>query len=150
MSLAEGFDIGEATGTSFEAGLPFGLLDQAVAALGGRCLRDPLPGLPSMDLRASAFFATLRWLEQAATRPLLLALDDLQWSDADSLALLGFVAKRIAALPIAIVATLRPWPHEPLQLAGSLVDAGAATIERLRPLSEEGPVGSSPTGWLER
>ncbi len=39
--------------------------------------------------------------------PLLIALDDLQWSDSSSCELLAYLARRIAGLPIVIVGTCR-------------------------------------------
>lgn len=43
----------------------------------------------------------------AATRPLLIILEDLHWSDEQSLELLHFFIRRIAALPILLIGTLR-------------------------------------------
>jgi ATP/maltotriose-dependent transcriptional regulator MalT len=66
----------------------------------------------------------------------LLALDDLHWADPDSLALLSFVARRIAGLPVAVLVTLRPWPPAACELAHTLAHDGYATVEKLAPLSE--------------
>lgn len=47
-------------------------------------------------------------LEQAATKPLLIMLEDLQVSDPSSLLLLDFLSHLVRAEPVAIVGTLRP------------------------------------------
>ena len=51
--------------------------------------------------------------ELAAARPTLLVLDDLQWADAGTLQLLGFIAPELRASPLCIVATLRDSEREP-------------------------------------
>jgi predicted ATPase len=60
---------------------------------------------------AFTFLGALRVL--AAERPLLLAVDDVQWLDAPSLALLRFALPRLEREPIATVASVRgnppPW-----------------------------------------
>ena len=64
--------------------------------LGGEAARLPL------------FEAVVSVFRRAATpRPVLLVLDDLQWADPSSLALLRFAAREVRRSPIAIVATLR-------------------------------------------
>ena len=76
----------------------------------------------------------LRWLEET-TSPLLLALDDLHWADPDSLALLSFLCRRLAGLPVAVLGTLRPWPPAARELVNALVHDGDASMLRLAPLS---------------
>ncbi|MGC1731222.1 MAG: LuxR C-terminal-related transcriptional regulator [Pseudonocardiaceae bacterium] len=78
----------------------------------------------------------LRWLERL-TGPMLLALDDLHWADPDSLALLSFLCRRLAGLPVAVLGTLRPWPPAAHDLASALVHDGDASVQRLAPLSEQ-------------
>ncbi len=52
--------------------------------------------------------ATLRLLgELAAERPLLLAIDDAQWLDESSAAILAFVARRLGGSPVGLALTLR-------------------------------------------
>src|SRR5580700_8406634 len=129
------FSIGLARGDAMETALPFGLISQALSALGG----DVLDGLghepPGPDRRAARFYAARRWLERSAPQPALLALDDVHWSDADSLALLSFLCRRIAPLPVAVIATLRPWPASARLAAEALAHDGYASIERLEPLT---------------
>ncbi len=128
--------VGSAAGVVAEVGLPFALVATALAGLGAGDLFDPPPRVPDPpDARAARFYAVQRWL-QARPAACLIALDDLQWADADSLALLAFLCRRLADLPVAVVATMRPWPPGALGMAEELVHAGAAQLERLEPLSE--------------
>jgi ATP/maltotriose-dependent transcriptional regulator MalT len=122
-----------------ETALPFGLLSQVLSALGGSSALEGNERTPAgPDRRAARFYAVQRWLEDAAPRPLLLALDDVHWADAESLALLTFVCRRIAALPVAVIATLRPWPASARRAAEALAHDGYASIESLEPLTRSG------------
>jgi DNA-binding CsgD family transcriptional regulator len=133
--------VGLGFGEVMETSLPFGLLTQALEALGGRdvLLGDSPPGVG--DGRAARFYAVWRWLEDLATAaPILLGLDDVHWADPDSLALLTFLCRRIGALPVAVVATLRPWPPAALEVCLGLAHDGLAGCQRLTPLSEQASV----------
>ncbi len=133
------FSIGLGRGDAMETSLPFGLFAQVLSALGGADVLDGNGREPSgPDRRAARFYAVQRWLEEAAPKPALLALDDLHWSDADSLALLSFLCRRLAALPVAVIATLRPWPAPARLAAEALAHDGFAAMERLEPLSSNG------------
>jgi hypothetical protein len=77
-------------------------------------LRRILPDIPETTelpdplKRRYLFQSVTEVLERAArTRPLLLILDDLQWADESTLALLTHLANRIAQLPMVIIATYR-------------------------------------------
>lgn len=108
-----------ATGVEFEADLPYSGLSQIALPLSEtldglarphqQVLRTAL-GLddgpfPTTGAVATAALALLT--KASAARPLLLAVDDLQWVDRMSAAALGFVARRVSPLRIALVATLR-------------------------------------------
>jgi hypothetical protein len=122
---------------SMESRLPFGLLTQVFDALGGwEALDMENAHHQPVDARAAGFHRALRWLEEASSEPVLVALDDLHWSDADSLSLLAFLIRRIGELPLAAVGTLRPWPTGAHEVCISLVGAGHATLERLTGPSE--------------
>ncbi|GAA3837737.1 ATP-binding protein [Amycolatopsis tucumanensis] len=72
--------------------------------------------------------------EEAADRPLLLVAEDVHWLDRASVDLLAFVARRIDAEPVALIATLRDGDRSPLQDAGLT----PMPVERL---SDEDAVG---------
>jgi serine/threonine protein kinase len=70
--------------------------------------RPQLDQLDPLDLRARVF-ATVRdmFSRLGVRRPLVLVIDDLQWADVDSLALLAEVLRPPSAPPLLLVATLR-------------------------------------------
>jgi DNA-binding CsgD family transcriptional regulator len=130
-----------------EAGFSFvGLAD-----LIGAHVPDVLPDLPRPQRRALeaalalsesegppaeegvvafAFLNTLRKL--AVGNRLLLAIDDVQWLDAPSLAMLRFALPRLEAEPVAVILTARD--EAPLWLRSGAPEARLRTIE-LGPLS---------------
>lgn len=83
--------------------------------------------------RSAAGFAALHgiyWLAAnvAADGPLMLAVDDLHWVDASSLRALGYLAQRIADLPIVVLLALRPAePGAPAALLDTLRGQSGAT-----------------------
>lgn len=120
--MAPSFLTTRAAADVMESSVPFGL-----AAL--------------LDLGAgadqAACFAVLETLAaRAATRPVLLAVDDLHWADPHSLALLSFLCRRIGDLRVGVIATLRPWPPAAHDLALNLAAQGYGSTERLAPLSD--------------
>ncbi len=129
--------VGVGRGDVMEASLPFGLLTSVLDAIGFRdVFTTPAVGAGFGDVRAARFYRVLSWL-QDITDPVLLALDDLHWADPDSLALLSFLCRRLAGLPVAVLGTLRPWPPAADELAGALAYDSLATVQRLVPLSED-------------
>ena len=132
---AAGFQVHAGAGDAVEATLPYGMLAQAM----GPALALEDYWRPNGDSdpvrRAERFHAVLTTLS-TGTAPVLLALDDLHWADQDSLALLSFLCRRIGDLPVAVLASLRPWPTAASDLANGLAQDGAATVQRLAPLSE--------------
>ncbi len=73
-------------------------------------LEDPVTdaGGPAVDTGFAALHG-LFWavVDLAAERPLLLAVDDLQWADRPSLRFLAYLARRVEELPIVVLATVR-------------------------------------------
>jgi DNA-binding CsgD family transcriptional regulator/tetratricopeptide (TPR) repeat protein len=67
----------------------------------------------------------------ATDRPLVLALDDLQWADPSSLVTLGALARTAQGLPVALITCCRPFPRPPamVRLWASLGHADLRRIE---------------------
>ncbi len=134
------FRVGVGRADALEARLPFGILAQALSPLLDdevtRQLFEPTDE-GSVDTPAPRrFFALLRSIRAAAIRPLLLAFDDMHWADVDSLAFLHLLCRRIGSLPLALIATMRPWPAAALRSATDLAGQGLAELEQLERLSE--------------
>ncbi|MGI8412487.1 MAG: helix-turn-helix transcriptional regulator [Solirubrobacteraceae bacterium] len=138
MAGERGFAVGRARGEAMESSLAFGVATVLTEPLGGPDLLGRPSGTePPAQVRAAKFFEVLRWAAaRSAERPLLLAVDDLHWSDQDSLELLCFLARRLDGLGVGVFATLRPWPLAAHEAALALGHAGHAVLERLAPLSE--------------
>lgn len=132
-----GFRIAAAVGTPMETSLPYGLVGQTMVALGGSALDDVaelarLGGQPARLYRSFRFFVAA-----ASSRPLLVTLDDLQWADADSLEMLGFLCRRLAGTRIAVVGGLRVEPDLASRLAEELGGSGQANLVALDPLTRD-------------
>jgi DNA-binding CsgD family transcriptional regulator len=133
-----GFKVGTAAGSPMEAELPFGLLGQAIVALGGSDVEDVVD-LARLGGQPARFFRTFRWLDQQAREtPLVLALDDLHWGDRDSLELIAFLARRLAGTRILVLGSLRPEPDRTNEIAQELAAAGHAQLLSLAPLTLAG------------
>src|SRR5215475_4004369 len=132
---AEGrFNVRLGGADAVEAALPYGLIGQVLGGEDELAVPDEEADVPA----ASRFYATLRRIRRsAADRPLLLALDDVHWSDPDSLTFLHLLCRRAATLPLAVVATARPWPDTALRAAEQLTAQGLADIQRLAPLTDQ-------------
>jgi DNA-binding CsgD family transcriptional regulator len=134
-AATSGFRVASAVGSRMEMGVPFGLVGQAIVALGGSEVDDPAE-LQRLGGQPARLYRMFRWLARvAAEKPLLLALDDLHWADPDSLELIGFIARRLADCHILVLGCLRPEPDPAWKLALELVGSGHATIVPLEPLS---------------
>ena len=116
---ASGFRVAQVTGVEAEMELPFAGIHQLCAPLLDQL--DALPqaqqdalnvalGLASGDVpdRFLVGLAVLGLLSAAAEeRPLLCLVEDAHWLDAASALILGFVARRLQADPVAILAAVR-------------------------------------------
>ncbi|MGH3999331.1 MAG: AAA family ATPase [Pseudonocardiaceae bacterium] len=135
------FVVGVGRGDQVEAVLPFGLIGQALDQLfaerfPGDSMALDTDGGEAADISAqSRFYGILRGVREAAVCPLLVALDDLHWSDPDSLTAIHLISRRLASLPVALIATTRAWPAEAVTSARNLAAQGYAEIEWLAPLS---------------
>jgi DNA-binding CsgD family transcriptional regulator/tetratricopeptide (TPR) repeat protein len=97
-----------------------------------------LDGLPAADQRLLVLDRLYTILEvEAARRPLVITLDDLQWADDATLLAVGSLPLRLFSVPILWVLARRTSPASaPLETAlGRLRDAGATTL-RLGPIDE--------------
>ena len=80
----------------------------------------------------------LHWLalDLAAERPLLLAVDDLQWCDRPSLRFLAYLARRVEHVPLLLVSTLRAGePATDALLQAEITEDPRALVLRPGPLS---------------
>jgi DNA-binding CsgD family transcriptional regulator len=141
-----------ASGVEFEADIAFSGLNQLVlplsqtaGALGPRRGKALSVAFGFDDAavveRVAVADATVALVRRAAaSQPLLLVVDDIMWLDRSSAFVLGFVARRLAESPAALIVASRP--HEdsffdraglPELALGALDDAEA--VELLRPHS---------------
>ncbi|MDA8284955.1 MAG: AAA family ATPase [Actinomycetota bacterium] len=117
---------------------PFRLGQMAQAETGLDVIAPGPMALGPLDRRAVVHEASRAQLRGwAETSGVLLLLDDLHWADAASLGVVGFVSRRLAHLPVLLVATLRPWPPAGEELARSLVRDGLGEVVRTAPLGEQ-------------
>ncbi|HMF28215.1 MAG TPA: AAA family ATPase, partial [Candidatus Cybelea sp.] len=103
------------------AGLKPGMALACVAALlpelHGRMTLQDVPALDADRERIRLYESLFRCIaDLAAPRPVLLILEDLHWAEAASLDLLQFLLRRIAGVPVMVVATYRD--EESPRLAG--------------------------------
>ena len=78
-------------------------------------LRESEGSPPDVRVLGLALFSIIRTLAQQ--RPVLVAIDDLQWLDASSADVLAFALRRLEAEPVAVFATMRgPQVEVPLAL----------------------------------
>ena len=126
---ATGFRVARITGAEAELELPFAALHQIFTPLLDRleALPEPQQDALRVALGIAAGAAPDRFLVGLATlsllaavaeeQPLLCLVDDLQWLDEASAQVLGFVARRLLAEPIAIVFAVRS-PADPPAVSG--------------------------------
>ncbi|RMH40351.1 MAG: serine/threonine-protein kinase PknK, partial [Deltaproteobacteria bacterium] len=91
-------------------------------------VRDPL------ELRARVFAAFRDLFERLATaRPVVIAVDDLQWADDDGLALLADLVRPPDAPPLLLVATIRSGHEERTRALDAAGDVRTIYVDRLAP-----------------
>jgi len=130
------FRVGSAVGDPVETSVAFSFLGQAIYELGCPVPLAEAGDASVSDARSAQFHRVLRWLREVS-EPTVLTLDDLQWADTDSVAMLSFLCRRLGGLPVAVVATLRSWPPAARDVARRLEAAGHARLAELAPLSDD-------------
>ena len=150
-----------AAGVESEMELPYAALHQLFAPLLDRL--EPLPG-PQRDALAVAFglregpapdrflvgLAVLGLLSEVAEeRPFLVVIDDSQWLDRASAQVLGFVARRLQAEPVALVLAARG-PGQEFTGLPELVVKGLGYLEARELLRRAfpGPLDERTAGQL--
>src|SRR4051812_7770863 len=104
-------------------------------------VRALLDGEVTRDDTVAAIARKVLWLCSALAfvRPLVLVVDDAQWADRQSLAVLDYVARRIAEVPVLLVLAARPGdPDSASDLLGLL--ATSSTVLEPAPLSPTGAI----------
>ena len=96
---------------------------------------------------ADGLFAVLSALFQytatlASRTPLVLCIDDLQWSDTSSLRFVAYLTRRVSGLPVLVATTIRTGePDSDELLLGEIGQDPATVAVAPRPLSEDGTAG---------
>ncbi|WET81043.1 AAA family ATPase [Amycolatopsis sp. QT-25] len=137
---ASGFRMVEASGSEFETELPFAALHQLCVPvlehlddLGARHREALRVAFGMTDGEPDMFRVGLATLELLATaaraQPLLCVVDDAHWLDTASTKALSFLARRVAAEPVAIVFAARHGLDElPALTITGLADADARAL----------------------
>jgi DNA-binding CsgD family transcriptional regulator len=150
LAQQRGFGRLQATGDETETAMAWGVVRQMVersvsrysgavrsAILDGPAgaalqALDVAPDSNAADAEIARTLHALWWvaIDLSSTRPLLITVDDAQWADQPSLRFLGYLARRIADLPIALVVATRP----PSGGSGPLTELTVSPqVERLLP-----------------
>jgi DNA-binding CsgD family transcriptional regulator len=161
-----GWQVLAARGSDLESSFSYGVVRQLfeplLASLPGEDRADLLTGAAALAAplfdpdqvvaepagadSSLAMLHGLYWLTAnvAGRRPLLLAVDDLHWSDLPSLRWLAYVLPRIEGLDFAVVVGLRPEePAEDDPVLGQILSDPAVGLLRPAPLS-----AAAATGFL--
>ena len=156
---SRGFRLLHARGSELESGFPFGVVRQLLepvlhqaapeerarwlsgaAALAG-AMFEPTASADTAVGDDAAFqrLHGLYWLTANLSDdgPLVIGVDDAQWADEPSLQFLGFLARRIEAMPVGLLVATRPVNEDTRPTLTQLVADPAGEVLRPRPLSGE-------------
>lgn len=125
----------EARGEAAEVALPFGYLAQATTGFSVSSLASTARMSPP-ERSVLAWQWLQAWVETFGSKAVLIVLDDLQWADPDSLALIRLLVRYPPCPRLAVLGSLRPWPTGAADIVAELAEAGLAEVVRLEPLSE--------------
>jgi hypothetical protein len=144
---ARGISVLRANPSNSEAQIAFAALGDLVAPALGQGLTQLVPpqrraletalllresdgAPPEVRVLGLALLSIMRTL--AEERPVLVAIDDVQWLDASSADVLTFALRRVEAEPIAVLATVRERPAEaPLALDRTFAEFRRLPVEPL-------------------
>ena len=147
-AAASGVDVLDARASELEAAFSFGIVRQlfetavasapddertrlfsGAAAQAARLFRSGDAG-EGTEEDVYPLLHGLYWLalNLAESRPLALAVDDLQWADTPSIRWLAFLARRIEGVRVCVLATFRPVEIEHPLLADLLGDPAAVIV----------------------
>ncbi len=150
LARQRGFGRLQATGDDTETSMAWGvvrqMVERSVSRYSGDVRRaildgpagaalqalDVAPASTAGDAEIARTLHALWWvaIDLSSTRPLLITVDDAQWADQPSLRFLGYLARRVADLPIALVVGTRP----PTGGTGPLTELTVSPyVERLLP-----------------
>ncbi|MDQ3647249.1 MAG: AAA family ATPase [Actinomycetota bacterium] len=118
--------------------VPRDRLFEGAAALSTPLFAPTGAALPSSVDSSFAMLHGLYWLlnNLADESPVALSVDDLHWSDTESLRFLNYLAPRMDGLPLAVLASTRPGEGDTGELA-RLAAAPETVVMRPRPLSTD-------------
>ncbi|WP_109510081.1 helix-turn-helix transcriptional regulator [Nocardioides speluncae] len=155
LAKERGFGRLQATGDELESAMAWGVVRQMVersisrysgatreaivAGPTGNALSalDTAPAGPGAgDAEVARTLHALWWVavDLSSTRPLLITVDDAQWSDPPSLGFLNYLSRRVADLPIALVVATRP-PADRTGALAELTSSRHAELLLPRPLT---------------
>ena len=136
VAREQGFSVGFAACSEVDALIPLAMLERLLADVQVSPMRVNRLTISSADLLATRYVEIAAWLRELRDAPLLLAVDDLQWSDPDSLTLLATLCRRLEGVPAMVLAATRSWPPGAIESARYLAGEGLAGLEHLSALSD--------------
>lgn len=155
LAKERGFGRLQATGDEVESAMAWGVVRQMVersisryageireAIVAGptgnalSALEKAPDGPAAGDAEVARTLHALWWVavDLSSTRPLLITVDDAQWSDPPSLGFLNYLSRRVADLPIALVVATRP-PSDQTGALAELTSSRHAELLLPRPLT---------------